>query len=388
MDNNNYLRIRSKPKYFIFLCLYYLLYPICHIVYGRKKNWIICERGDDAQDNGYVFYRYLRENHPEINAIYLIKKSSPDYRKVASLGNVVEFGSKKHFLMMIGAPTKISSHLFGYSPWVQSTLYYRRHRTRHKHVFLQHGITKNDLPGFYGDVCKSIDLFICGAKPEYEYVKEHFLYPHDVVMYTGFPRFDYLNDYKTNGHILFMPTWRRYLSGLSNEQFIDSEFYNEWKALINNSTLLTICRDNDIHVDLYIHHELQRYSSLFKGNDAVNVITFGDNPVQSLLKESSILVTDFSSVFFDFAYMHKPIVFYQFDESRYNSGHYAKGYFDYRRDGFGDVVITTSDVVESLKTIVSNNFNMSDEYRERTNRFFTLDKQRNCDRVYKRILDL
>ena len=79
--------------------------------------------------------------------------------------------------------------------------------------------------------------------------------------------------------------------------------------------------------------------------------------------------------------MHKPIIYYQFDEDTFYDEHYTRGYFDYRRDGFGDVVT-------SLKTVVSNNFNMSDEYRNRTNRFFALEKQHNCDRVYKRILDL
>ena len=91
----------------------------------------------------------------------------------------MEFGSFKHFLLMIGVPTKISAQLFGNSPWIQSSIYYRRHKTRHKHIFLQHGATKNDIPGFYGSVCKSLDLFVCGAKPEYEYIRDIFDYRKD-----------------------------------------------------------------------------------------------------------------------------------------------------------------------------------------------------------------
>ena len=35
--------------------------------------------------------------------------------------------------------------------------------------------------------------------------------------------------------------------------------------------------------------------------------------VQGLLKESALLITDLSSVFMDFAYMRKPMIYYQFD---------------------------------------------------------------------------
>lgn len=386
MEDKKYLKIRSKPKYFIFLCLYYFLYPICHILYGRKKNWIVCERGDDAQDNGYVFYRYLIDKHPDINAIYLIKKSSPDYHKVASLGKVVEFGSKRHFLMMIGVPTKISSHLFGYSPWIQSSIYYRRHKTRHKHIFLQHGVIKNLHEGLFGDVCKGLDMFVCGAKPEYDFIYNEFHYHNDVPSYTGLPRYDLLDDYKCINQILYMPTWRAALSGVNDDTFMKSSFYINWDKLINNTEINDICMKKGITIKFYLHHSLQHYSHLFKSNDVVKVISFGEEDVQKLLKESLLLVTDFSSVYFDFAYMHKPIIYYQFDEDTFYDEHYTRGYFDYRRDGFGDVDIIASDVVISLKTIVSNNFNMSDEYRERTNRFFTLEKQHNCDRVYDSIM--
>ena len=155
----DYLKIKSKAKYCIFLIAYFLLYPLCKLFYGRRNNWIICERGNDAQDNGFVFFKYLRENHPEIRPTYLIRKASPEFAKVSAIGNVVEFGSLKHFLMVIGCPVKISSHLFGYAPWIQLFTYYRRNKTYDKHIFLQHGIIKNFHEGLCGDVCKSLDLW-------------------------------------------------------------------------------------------------------------------------------------------------------------------------------------------------------------------------------------
>lgn len=382
---NEFIKIQSKTKYFIFLCLYFFLYPICFILFGRKNNWLLCERGIDAQDNGYFFYKYLRENHPEINVVYIIKKNSPDFRKIASLGRVVEFGSIKHFLMMIGYPVKISSQLYGYSPWVQSTLYYRRHKTHHKHIFLQHGIIKNLHQGLFSDVCKSLNLFVCGAEPEYHFIVDEFKYHNEVPQYTGLPRYDYLDDSKCSKQILFMPTWRVLLSGATDEAFLKSTFYKNWNQLINNHTLSEFCIKNGIIIKFYLHHCMQPYSHLFKSNNVVKVIMFGEEDVQKLLKESLLLITDFSSVYFDFAYMHKPMIYFQFDEISFNNEHYAKGYFDYRKNGFGDVVTTIDDLEKSFINLASHNFAMPDKYKIRTNSFFTIEKGHNCERVFQRI---
>lgn len=385
MDSNNYLRIRSKFKYFVFLCLYYFLYPICHILYGSKNNWLICERGDDAQDNGYVFYKFIRENHPEIRITYLIKKNSKDYSKVASIGKVVEFGSFKHFLMMIGCPVKISSHLYGYSPWICSTLYYRRHKTHHKHIFLQHGVIKNLHEGLFGDVCKSLSLFVCGAKPEYDFIYNEFHYKNDVPQYTGLPRHDLLDDYKCINQILYMPTWRVKLATVSDEEFLQSNFYFNWNSLINNKTINLLCKDNNLKIKFYLHHTLQKFSHLFVGNEVVDVVSFEEQSVQSLLKESLLLVTDFSSVYFDFAYMKKPMIYFQFDEDTFYDEHYHKGYFDYIRDGFGEVCTTIEDVVSSIASIIDKNFDMENKYQFRTYNYFTLEKGFNRERVFKAI---
>lgn len=386
--DNNYLYITSKLKYFIFLCIYYLLYPLCHVLYGKKNNWLICERGDDAQDNGYVFFKYIVEKQKEIKPVYLIRKSSTDYDKVASVGRVIEFGSIKHFLMMIGFPVKISSHLFGYSPWVQSTLYYRRHQTFHKHIFLQHGITKNYHEGLLANVCKSLDLFICGAKPEYEFINCEFNYHNQIPQYTGLPRYDLLNDFKCKNQILYMPTWRAKLSHLSDDEFVKSPFYKNWNNLINNEHINDLCKANNISIKFYLHYSLQRFLHLFNSNTTVKIISFREESVQQLLKESMLLVTDFSSVFFDFGYMNKPLVYFQFDEDTFYDEHYSRGYFDYRRDGFGDVVLKVNDVYNSIKLIFVNSFKMEDKYVERTKEFFILDKNHNCDRVFDAILNI
>lgn len=384
--DKDYLKIDSKIKYFIFLCFYFLLYPICKLFYGRKNKWLICDIGDNAQDNGYFFFKYLRENHLEIKPVFLIKKNSPDYSKVTSIGKVVEFGSIKHLLMAIGYKVKISDHLFGYAPWVQLQTYYRRNKTHDIHVFLQHGITKNYQKGFIAENCKSLDLFVCGANPEYLYIKDEFGYKNSEIQYTGFPRYDSLcNVHKKGKSILIFPTWRRYLSGISEEDFAKSEFFMKWSEILYNENLFQTCLEKGVTILFCLHPTIQKFRSFFKENTLLKIVNIGEENVQTLINESDLLVTDFSSVYYDFAYLLKPLAYFQFDEKDYYKLHYDKGYFDYRRDGFGPVFTYSAEVINFIKEKINNGFTNDSKYLKKVRDNFAFIDQNNCLRVFNYI---
>jgi CDP-glycerol glycerophosphotransferase (TagB/SpsB family) len=132
---------------------------------------------------------------------------------------------------------------------------------------------------------------------------------------------------------------------------------------------------------------MQKYLHLFKkSSDNIVLASFKDFDVQSLLKESAVLITDFSSVFFDFAYMKKPIIYFQFDKETFYGRHYRKGYFDYRDIGFGDVCGTVDEVTESLLRLFDSDFAMSEHYLQRTENFFPLCDRNNCNRIYELIV--
>ena len=47
----------------------------------RKRNpnvWLISERPDQARDNGYCFFKYMKEQHTEITLFYLSYKDAVD----------------------------------------------------------------------------------------------------------------------------------------------------------------------------------------------------------------------------------------------------------------------------------------------------------------------
>src|SRR5699024_6476335 len=64
--------------------------------YKKRDIWIIGERSYKAQDTGYNFFKYIRKQHPEKNAYYVIEEDSPEKRNVTPYGNVLIYKSKEH----------------------------------------------------------------------------------------------------------------------------------------------------------------------------------------------------------------------------------------------------------------------------------------------------
>jgi len=73
----------------------------------------------------------------------------------------------------------------------------------------------------------------------------------------------------------------------------------------------------------------------FEKNDVFEIKESCD--YQELIKESSLLITDYSSIFFDFAYLKKPVIYTHFDYNEYRENHVPEGYFNYKNDGFGPI---------------------------------------------------
>lgn len=329
------------------------------------------------------------EKHPDQPIWYIISSSSPDLSRVEALGNWIEFESFKHYVYYALAKVRISSSLWGGDLPKMSYFKQLRHYMTHKKkfVFLKHGIIKDYLPQHcYGEGYP--DIYVCGAKPEYEYVKEKFGYPDGVVRYLGLARFDNLHGHETKRQILVMPTFRKWLPSLAEEEVAASEYVKRWNEVINDTRIIDLLEKYDVRLIFYPHYVMQKHVRLFRSlSDRVTIAAFKDYDVQTLLIESKLLITDFSSVFFDFGYMEKPVIYYQFDRERYIAEHYdfTKGYFSYDNNGFGDVVLNGDALFSSFSKAIRNEFVLEDKYKERIDAFFPLKDKHNCDRIYKSI---
>lgn len=392
-DSLKYLKFRDFVAIFIFIVVFpFSLIYRAILKINKKEIWLICEDKEEARDNGYHLFKYIRKEHPEVNVYYAINKKSCDFDKVKKYDNIIQYGSLKHWIYYLAAAKNISTQKAG-NP--NAPLFYILQVSgilKNKRIFLQHGITKDDAKWLYYKDTK-FRLFICGAKREYEYVKEKFGYPKENLKYLGFTRFDELHNIKTNKkQILLMPTWRNWLARETNilnnekENFTDTLYFKTYNSLINNEQLINYLEEKNIIMYFYPHRNMQKFADCFSTkSNSIKILIKNDIDIQKLLKESSLMITDYSSVYFDFAYMKKPLIYYQFDYEEYRTKQYQEGYFNYEKDGFGPISKNELEVIENIKVYIENNYNIEKKYLSRINDFFELNDKENCKRTFEEI---
>lgn len=384
-----YIKLQDIVDIIIFLLVFIpaLLYKL-YLKIIHKNLILICEEPNEARDNGYHLFQYIRKNYPDDPVYYAIHKKSKDYLKIKELGNIIEFHSFKHWLYYLAANVNISTHKSG-NP--SPALFYVLQVSgllKNKRVFLQHGITMNYVD-YVNYKNSKFRLFICGASKEYEFVKKEFGYPKDYVKLLGFSRFDALYHKEINKkQIVIMPTWRSYLI---NEKidFKNTEYFQKYNSLLHNKNLIQYIEKNDIKIYFYLHRKMQKFESYFK-SDHKNIIIVHQNEIdiQQLIQSSALLVTDYSSVSLDFAYMNKPVIYYQFDRDEFIQNHLKQGYFSYLKDGFGKVIFDEDNLVNKMISYSIMDYRLEKFYQKRIDCFFDLRDQNNNFRIYQTIKEL
>lgn len=385
-----------KPRDFLAVFQMLLAVPYAAALKMRRPHiWLICENGKEARDNGYWLYRYICLRQPQTDAVYVLDRRSPDYRKTAALHRqIIEPAGIRHWAYYMAAQYNISSQKDG-KPNAAVCYFLEVYGIwKNTRIFLQHGIVHNDVEFLHYENTR-MSMFICGARPEYEYVKRHFGYPAGAVRYTGLARFDGLQHFRTEKIILIMPTWRRFIATPAAfarrfdtpEAFVQTRYFKAWEEFFEDPRLKELLQKSGYRIVFYPHRNMQRFLPLFRNKN--RYIRFADwrrYDVQNLLKQAAFLITDYSSVAMDFAYMNKPLLYYQFDEDDFRRYQYARSYYDYRRDGFGPVCETYQQVIRELERSLENGFVNTEPYSSRTKKFFELHDGENCRRIYEAII--
>ncbi|ECP8867081.1 capsular biosynthesis protein, partial [Campylobacter jejuni] len=328
---------------------YNISYEIKKLKKRRAKNkslWLFADMPFRADDNAEHLYRYVMKNYPEKNIAFVLRKNSHDYKRLKKEGfKLVDPKSFKFKYLVFKADKLISSHIerYFFEALGENTL-----KTK-DFVFLQHGITQNDLSSWLNQ--RKIDLFITGMQDEYDSIAGDFnrykFTPKEVKL-TGFPRWDALlknNKIKTK-QILIMPTWREYIVGSYskklmkrrfNPKFYESEYFYRWDSFLHSKKLQELHEKYNYKIVFSPHPQIRPYLEGFNLPNYI-IIPSVEMSMQKLFCESSLMITDYSSVAFEMAVLKKPVIYYQFDKDEFFAKHTVqKKYFDYKKDKFGKV---------------------------------------------------
>jgi CDP-glycerol glycerophosphotransferase (TagB/SpsB family)/glycosyltransferase involved in cell wall biosynthesis len=366
--------------------------------------WIFMDKNTDANDNAEHLYRHIKKAHPEINSWFVLDPKSGDWSRLQAEGfRLVAYQSLRWYALILNADVVASSHADHY---VVKPLDPRRYgKPRFKFVFLQHGVIHNDLSRWLNG--KEMDLFITTTEGEHAAVAgpgQYAVSDKEAVL-TGLPRHDGLLKRRLEvpqedrDLLVVMPTWREALLGPriegSNQrepgsQFVGSRYAKAFTALLSSERLAGIAKETNKRIAFMPHPNMRPHLADFEIPDYVQILDFATTNVQDVIARSSLMITDYSSLGFEAAFLDVPLIYFQFDRDEYYNGTQVSrpGYFEHARDGFGPVVETPDEAVEAVDVIASRGYKSSDIYLARTAATFSTRDQNNSERVTQAMLAL
>ncbi len=372
-----------------------LVFRVFGSFYKGKGYWLIFEKFcSAAQDNGYAFFRFCMENLSEKekkHIYYVIDRNSSAYEEVKKYGrNIVAFMSLRHMLYCLAADMYVASesksHLYAWrgKPSLISS------KIRNKPIFfLQHGVTAlKRVDNIFGKSgTDPMTYFVATSKKEQDIIVDNFGYPRENVPILGFTRWDKLEDTSTedNRTILVMPTWRKWIQDSGVNAFADSDYFRNYSGLLQNEKLISALQNNNIRLLFYMHPKFKEYMGELSGSmqaesDCCEVIAFGEKPLNELIQSSKMVITDYSSVCWDFYYLGKPVVFYQFDYDLYMKNHGS--YIDMTRELCGDRYLNEGKLVEGILNYIYNGFQEKKQFADMRQDLFEFVDHNNCRRTY------
>ena len=262
------------------------------------------------------------------------------------------------------------------------------------YIYLQNGIIKDDLTKYINRISMQFDLIITSSIQEYNsLLLMEYGYTKENLVLTGLPRFDSLfelkNKIKTEKLIIIFPTWRIYIRGvrdllthnsIKSDYFPNIQFYNN---LINNKQLIQIMNKYDYKGIFCLHPNFKAQKSFFRENNRFKVIDICNS--QEVLLKASLLITDYSSIFFDFGFIEKPVLYIHFDYEDYRNYQFPEGYFDYKKQGFGPVCNDIKCLINNIIDEFEHNCSLKELYSIRIKKFFKYFDEKNSFRTFNEI---
>ena len=217
-----------------------------------------------------------------------------------------------------------------------------------------------------------------------------FMYPKEKILEYGYPANDplYATDREERAKkikeklgipldkkvIMYAPTWR------DDNYYEIGQFKFDLDLDVNR---LEKAFGDEYVILLRLHYLVVEALDMSKyGDFAVNGSAYDD--VTDLYLITDILITDYSSVFFDFANLKRPVLYYTYDLERYRD--VLHGFYLSMEDDLpGPMLLTNDDVVDAIKNIDKIEEQYKDRYEEFYNRFCCVDDGHASERVVKKI---
>ncbi len=355
--------------------------------YAQKyaKAWLFMDRAHVADDNAEHLYRHIQKHHPEQPIYFALQKNCPDWQRLKKENfNLIDVNSFAFKILLHACQLIASSHMDIFlweNIWAHST------KARKKHVHLRHGVSYIDQSQWYNSPELYFNLLTATTFDEYKATvnnKSPYNYTSKDVKLLGITRHDALVPHiqKHKGTLLIMPTWRKYLQEYNHaEALAQSPYVQHWDAVLTCEKLRHMAEQHNLKIVFYLHNNMRDMREAFSNPKHITFVSQKDTTIQELFTEATLMITDYSSVSFEMAFLEKPLMYYQFDAQHFFNHHWKEGYFSFQEHGFGPIATTHEELMKDVHESLEKGHAL-EPYLSRMQKTFAHKDGNNCARTY------
>lgn len=212
---------------------------------------------------------------------------------------------------------------------------------------------------------------------------------NDIMLQEGYPRNDFLINYtnkdiqqikeklKLNNInkkiILYAPTYRdnQHTAGIGYTYETEVDFEKLRKEL------------SDEYIILFRAHWLVAQNFDFEKYKDFVIDVSNHDDINELYVIADMLITDYSSVFFDYANLKRPIIFYMYDLEKYRDD--IRGFYLNLDELPGKIIEKDDEIIEEIKNMLKK-FEYNEKYKKFNEKFNYLDDGQASKRVVDKII--
>lgn len=295
----------------------------------NKYLWLIGENnGNTMNNNSFYYWKKIVNNEDEILKYFVVKKNKTNKKIYAKLSNnekkyIIWKNSLKHWKLYFKSNMVFVS--LSFKDVMPSKLLFKNVKMQVKKpvVYLQHGTLGMKKLGYTGTAYNNnmFKFVIYNKLIKNQFSEENDFKPYQLYYSEYHPRYMELvkreEQYKEKKQILWFITWREVFDK-GNET---KRFLRNIKRVIEDEKIKEYQKINNCKIKICLHALFTEKQKKFLTNNINNndteILYSSEIDVMDEIAKSKLLITDYSSLGFDFTFLNKPVILFQSDLESY-----------------------------------------------------------------------
>lgn len=369
-DTKEGIRLLKKGKF------------LSRFLFKRNIIFIYEKDCDKYEESASVLYERLIDLGYK-NAYFVLNKNNPQYEKIEEKykKNIIDKHNLKHIIYFFKSKTFIATESLSHALMLRASnklIKDKEFSKNKKYVFLQHGVMymislDSDMRTDFRKEPFKLHKIVVSSKEEAKHFTDLGGFSLDDLYICGLPKFDTAVRNKNADKIVVMPTWRRWEVNEATVDYTKTKYFKMMKRIIE-------CIPEEYKDKIVMLPHPLMLKAIKNNEKFKEYIPKGDFTYDEILKDCSVLITDYSSISYDAFYRGANVIFYweEKDECLEKYGPGTKLMLTQEK-AFGDVCYNQKE----LKKVFSNNYmkKQKNEYIKKYKKIVEFDDNHNTDRL-------